>query len=141
MANHIPEWKMEKAVGLFRNGLSLRIVAKEVGIAKETAHRIQKTVKNAQVAMDGCVRVNTGKRASGEPSFYMTGETMPSWGVQRVRPPGCGRKTLAEEIVRCKGVIEQEIAEIQGKLDKLYIKRDACSRVLAMLGEPSRSKA
>ena len=41
MSNHIPVEKTERAFQLFREGKSIREVAKELGIAKETARSVR----------------------------------------------------------------------------------------------------
>ena len=71
-----------KAIELFMDGLTVRQVAQQLHIAKETAQRIQKYGKIADVRLFGKTRVNTGKRKDGTISYYETSELREHWKKQ-----------------------------------------------------------
>lgn len=77
--NMISDEKAERAMGLFFEGHSIRSVMKQVGIARETAHRIQKCIRRAELEEEGKTRVLLGKRADGSISYYETREIRPHW--------------------------------------------------------------
>jgi len=77
--NRICEGKYDKAMGLFCEDKSIRQVAKEVGIAKETAHRIQKSLRIFDVTKGGKTKILLGKRKDGSLSFYESSEIRPNW--------------------------------------------------------------
>ena len=60
--NQIPDDKFEAAVVLFISGKSVRNVAREVGIAKETAHRIQQMIRRTYVWAGQPFRMQKGGR-------------------------------------------------------------------------------
>lgn len=81
--NKIPESVYQNAKNRFFDGASIRQVMGEFGIARETAHRIQKMSKIAGVKWNGVVRINTGKRRDGTISFYETRECRDHWDRQQ----------------------------------------------------------
>lgn len=85
--NKISDELYEKADSLFMNGASIREVIKACGIARETAHRIQKTGRLVDFDTDGRSRVNTGRRKDGSMSFYYTKEIRDHWKPIDAMPP------------------------------------------------------
>lgn len=77
--NTIADRKFEHSVGLFLAGHSIRSVMRQVGIARETAHRIQKFTRMAELEEHGFTKVLLGKRADGTLSYYETREIRPNW--------------------------------------------------------------
>lgn len=80
--NKIAEEVFEKAEQMFLKGASQREVVKVLNISKETASRIQKYSKLADVCLLQKTRVNTGKRKDGSMSFYYTSELRDHWKAQ-----------------------------------------------------------
>lgn len=80
--NAIPDELMERASDMFMSGATIRAVCRDLGIAKETAHRMQKWNKIVDVKISGKTRVNTGKRKDGTVSYYETGELRDHWKQQ-----------------------------------------------------------
>lgn len=77
--NAIGEGDWENAVTMFCCGCSIRMVSKGLGISRETAHRIQKSVKLAALSQGEPVRVNTGRNAKGELTYYEIPFALPTW--------------------------------------------------------------
>lgn len=77
--NSISDDKFVQADEMFCNGASIRQVMKIVGIARETAHRIQKHGRFADIDILGITRVLTGKKADGSYSYYETNIIQPQW--------------------------------------------------------------
>lgn len=63
----------------FLDGKSIRQVCEEYGIAKETAHRIQKKLRIVEIEVNGHTTVACGKKADGSLSYYTTREVREHW--------------------------------------------------------------
>lgn len=77
--NRIPLHVFEQADMMFCDGASIRMVMQKVKISRETAHRIQKHGKVADIEIEGKCRVNTGRRRDGTISHYFTSELREHW--------------------------------------------------------------
>ena len=82
MSNRISLETYAEADDMFTSGASIRQVCTKLGIAKETAHRIQKFGHIGDIAVFGTTRVNTGRRKDGMLSYYETKELRPYWRNQ-----------------------------------------------------------
>ena len=79
--NKLSDEKCERAVDLFMfEGCSIREVSEKMGIAKETAHRIQKSCRAGWWYCEEPIKVYTGMKSDGTKSFYITKEWQPQWG-------------------------------------------------------------
>ncbi len=78
--NIISDEKWDWAVELFFEDCSIREVCEKVGIARETAHRIQKNCRAGQWYLEEPIKVFTGRKSDGTKSFYLTKEWQPQWG-------------------------------------------------------------
>ena len=78
--NKISDEKWDLAVDLFIGDFSIREVSEKVGIARETAHRIQKCCRAGEYYLEEPIKVLTGKKSDGTKSFYLTKEWQPQWG-------------------------------------------------------------
>jgi len=74
MANQISDEKMAKALDLIYDGKSVREIAKGAGIAKETAHRLQKVSHFCDIDAGRTVSVKLNGTAS-----ISTREMQPHW--------------------------------------------------------------
>ena len=79
--NRIDEkvWDIANDLFLFEE-CSIREVCKKTGIARETAHRIQKCCRAGLFYLGEPIKVFTGIKADGTKSFYMTNEWQDQWG-------------------------------------------------------------
>ena len=81
--NRIPSETVEAADSMFVKGASIRQVMAELGIARETAHRIQKMGRLADLAIKGKTRVACGRKADGSLAYYETSELRETWERQQ----------------------------------------------------------
>ena len=94
--NKLPHAKVDEADAMFASGASVREVMAKVKIARETAHRIQRMGRLADMATRGNTRVLTGKRADGSLSYYVTKELRPHWNGPRGTAADFGLRSNAE---------------------------------------------
>lgn len=81
--NKTDEFIVDVAALLFKRGCTIRFVSSRLKIAKETATRIQRSVKLEQVLVNGSTRVNTGRDRFGNVTYYNSSEIRPSYLKQQ----------------------------------------------------------